>query len=96
MLLDAAKLDVNQIDHLYVAGGLGASVGVWSAAGIGLFPMEILSKFESLGNSSILGCIAFILDSDEEALKEIQDNSSIVLLATDPRFEEMFIENLHL
>lgn len=96
MLLDAAKLEVAHIEHLYIAGGLGASVGVWSAAGIGLFPEALLSKYESLGNASLLGNIEFILNQNEEALAEIKENSKVVLLATDPKFEEMFIDNLHL
>lgn len=96
MLLDAAKMDLSHIEHLYVAGGLGASVGVWSAAGIGLIPEELLSKYEALGNSSLLGDIEFIMDRDEDAIAEIKNNSRIVILATDPKFEGLFIENLHL
>lgn len=96
MLLNASKLPVEAIEHLYISGGLGASVGVWSAAGIGLFPKELINKFESIGNGSLHGDIAFILDPDEDALKEIKENSQVVILATDPKFEELFIENLNL
>lgn len=96
MLFDAANLDVLQIDHLYVSGGLGASVGVLSASGIGLFPEALLSKYETLGNSSLLGDIEFIMNQEEEVLQEIKDNSKVVLLATDPKFEQLFLDNLHL
>lgn len=96
MLLDAAKLSLEHIDHLYVAGGLGASVGIWSAAGIGLFPSELLTKFESVGNASLHGDIAFIMNPDEDALKEIKEKSQVVILATDPKFEELFLGNLNL
>ena len=96
VLLEAAKVNLSDIDHLYVSGGLGASISVWAAAGIGLFPRELLPKFVSLGNSSLLGDIAFIVDSDEEIIKNIKEKSEIVLLATTPRFEELFLENLHL
>ena len=96
MLLDASGVSVDDIDHLYIAGGLGASVGIWSAAGIGLFPPQLLNKFESIGNASLMGDIAFILDPNEDELKAIKDNSQIVILATDPKFEQLFIENLNL
>lgn len=96
MLFDAANLDVSQIDHLYVSGGFGASVGVLSASGIGLFPEALLSKYETLGNSSLLGDIEFIMNQEEEVLQEIKDNSKVVLLATDPKFEQLFLDNLHL
>ena len=96
MLFDAAGVNVTDINHLYVSGGLGASVGVLSAAGIGLFPEALLSKYETLGNSSLLGDIEFIINQDEETLQEIKDNSKVVILATDPKFEQLFLENLHL
>ncbi len=96
MLFEAANLTAVHIDHLYVSGGLGASVGVLSAAGIGLFPEAILSKYETLGNSSLLGDIEFIMNPDEDTLQEIKDNSKVVFLATDPKFEQRFLENLHL
>ena len=96
MLLKASKIPIEAIEHLYVAGGLGASVGIWSAAGIGLFPQQLINKFESVGNASLHGDIAFILNPDEEALNEIKDNSEVVILATDPKFEELFLENLNL
>lgn len=96
MLLNAAKLSLEQIDHLYVAGGLGSSVSIWAAAGIGLFPKELIPKFESVGNASLHGDIAFIMNPDEDALKEIKENSQIVILATDPKFEKLFLENLNL
>ncbi len=96
MLMEQAGLTCEDIAHLFIAGGLGASIGVWSAAGIGLFPPELLSKFVSLGNTSLLGAIAFIMDSDEDAISEIKEKSEIVILADKPRFEELFVENLHI
>ena len=96
MLLEAANLQFEDIDHLYVSGGLGATVSIWAAAGIGLFPPELIPKFESLGNTSLIGDIAYILEPDEEALKEIKDNSEVVVLATTARFEELFLANLKL
>ncbi|MBR5635457.1 MAG: DUF4445 domain-containing protein [Pseudobutyrivibrio sp.] len=96
MLLNASKMSIESINHLYIAGGLGASVGIWSASGIGLFPQPLINKFESLGNASLLGDIAFIMDPDEASLMEIKNNSQIVILATDPKFEQLFLENLTL
>ncbi len=96
MLIEAAKIDYSHVDHLYVAGGLGASISIWSAAGIGLVNSELIPKFESLGNTSLFGDISFILNPDEEEIARIKENSQVVMLATTPRFEELFLENLHL
>ena len=79
-----------------MSGGLGASIGVWSAAGINIFPKELINKFEAVGNTSLLGNIAFITDQDEDALKEIKEKSRVIYMATNPDFEKLFLENLTL
>lgn len=94
LLAKEAGVEMNEIEHLYVSGGLGASASVWSAGGIKLFPAELLSKFEAVGNSSLLGDIDFIMDPDEEALNEIKEKSRIVILNDNPDFEGLFLENL--
>ncbi len=96
MLINESKMDINDIEHLFVAGGLGGSVSVWASAGIGLFPKKLIQKFESVGNSSLYGAITYIMESDQKMLAEIKDNSQVVILATNPEFEEIFIENLSL
>ena len=87
---------MDDIKHLYVSGGLGASIGVWSAAGINIFPTDLIKKFESVGNSSLLGDIAYIQEPDQETLTAIKENSQIVYMAGNPEFEELFLENLRL
>ena len=96
LLIKEAKMDMADIKHLYVSGGLGASIGVWSAAGINIFPKELIKKFESVGNSSLLGDIAYIQEPDQETLTAIKENSRIVYMAGNPEFEELFLENLRL
>ena len=84
------------IDHLYVSGGLGASIGIWAASGIGIFPEELLGKFEAVGNSSLHGDIEYIIHGDKEMLESIKSNSKVVILNDNPEFERMFIDNLKL
>ncbi len=96
LLIKEAKMDMADIKHLYVSGGLGASIGVWSAAGINIFPKDLIKKFESVGNSSLLGDIAYIQEPDQETLTAIKENAQIVYMAGNPEFEELFLENLRL
>lgn len=96
LLVKESSIEMADIEHLYVSGGLGASIGVWSAAGIHIFPQELIGKFEAAGNTSLLGDIAFITDQDEDVLKEIKDNSRVIYMATNPAFEELFLQNLTL
>ena len=43
------------IERVLIAGGFGAALNVKSACGIGMLPMELVDKTESLGNCSGLG-----------------------------------------
>ena len=96
LLVKAAKINYDEIDHLYVSGGLGATVGVWAASGIGLFPQELIDKFEAVGNTSLIGDIKYIMDPKPELLDEIKANAKVVILNDEPEFEKLFIENLML
>ncbi len=96
LLIKEAKIQMEDIDHLFVSGGLGATIGIWSAAGIGIFPKELLPKFEAVGNTSLRGAIKFVREGDEEELQEIKDNSRVVILNEKPEFQELFLDNLRL
>ena len=96
LLIKEAGIQVDDIDHLFVSGGLGATIGVWSAAGIGIFPIELLPKFEAVGNTSLRGAIKFVRDGNEEELQEIKDNAKVVVLNEKPEFQELFLDNLKL
>ena len=96
LLVKESSIEMEDIEHLYVSGGLGASIGVWSAAGIHIFPNELITKFEAAGNTSLLGDIAFITDQDEDTLTEIKEKARVIYMATNPAFEELFLQNLTL
>lgn len=96
LLIKEAGIQVDDLDHLFVSGGLGATIGVWSAAGIGIFPKELLPKFEAVGNTSLRGAIKFVRDGNEEELQEIKDNAKVVVLNEKPEFQELFLDNLKL
>ena len=96
LLVKEANMSFDDINHLYVSGGLGASIGVWAAAGIGIFPKELLPKFEAVGNTSLRGAIEYVLDSNETVLEDIKAKSKVVILNDNPEFEKIFLENLYL
>lgn len=94
VLVEQSGLSFDDIEHLYVSGGLGASIGVLSAAGIGIFPKELVPKFESVGNTSLLGAIKFAMENNEAALEDIKAHSKVVILNDSPEFEKYFLDNL--
>lgn len=89
-------VEAKDIKHLYVSGGLGATVSVWASAGIGLFPDGLISRFEAVGNTSLRGAIEYIKNSDEAVLEDIRNNSQVVILNEAPEFEKLFLDNLRI
>lgn len=96
LLIKEAGASIDDIEHLYVSGGLGASIGIWAASGIRIFPPELINKFEAVGNSSLHGDIEYIIHGDTEMLEDIRANAKVVILNDNPEFERLFIENLKL
>ncbi len=96
VLIDRAGMSIDSIDHLYVSGGLGATASVWAVSGIGLLHKGLISKFEAVGNSSLLGAIQYILHENEEELADIRSKAEVVILGNEPEFETLFLENLRI
>ena len=96
MLAKKAGVSFADVQHLFVSGGLGASIGVWAAAGIGIFPEPLVAKFEAVGNTSLLGAIEYVTCEDSALLEDIRQKAEVVILNDDPEFEKVFLDNLTL
>jgi len=69
-LLSHIDLDLSQINKFYTAGAFGTYVSLESAITIGLYPDLPREKFIALGNSSLAGARALLLDRN--LLKEVK------------------------
>ncbi len=96
VLVSEAGLSIEDIDHLYVAGGLGAAARPEAVAGIGIIPQGLLSKYEAVGNTSLLGTIKYACSSDDAKIDAIISASQVVELGGNALFDRLFIENLFL
>ncbi len=101
---------VEEIDKVYIAGGLGYYLDMPSALEIGLFPQEFRDKTEVVGNTSLEGAYRYALALEkqkvsagpavcekpvEEELKELLSKVKECNLAELPGFEETYINAMN-
>ena len=92
-MVDAAGIQVSDIETLEIAGGFGAYLNLESAAAIGLFPAELLSCASSVGNTSGEGATALLLSSAaREREAQIVEQCTYLELSTSAEFNDYYIE----
>lgn len=61
-LVSKAKLELNDISKVYIAGQFGKYISVDSFFSVGLLPIEFFDKVEYLGNTALAGAYMALLD----------------------------------
>ena len=91
-LLKSVDMLPEDIDSVYVAGGIGSGINMKNAVNIGMFPDVDLEKFHYIGNSSLTGAHAMVV-SDEAASKtaEVAANMTYLELSTHPGYMDAFV-----
>ena len=91
-LLKSVDMDVEMIDHVYVAGGIGSGINMKNAVNIGMLPDVDLSKYSYIGNSSLTGAYAMVLSDQAEAkCAEVGANMTYLELSTYPGYMDSFV-----
>ena len=91
-LLKSVDMDVEMIDHVYVAGGIGSGINMKNAVNIGMLPDVDLSKYSYIGNSSLTGAYAMVLSDQAEAkCTEVGANMTYLELSTYPGYMDSFV-----
>ncbi len=94
-LLETAKVDPEQIETLFIAGGFGNHLNVQSAARIGLIPEILAPKVRAIGNASLSGAGRILLNQDEmKRAQAIAESARHVSLGGNPRFNEHYIDQM--
>ncbi len=82
--------DYDEIDRVYLAGGMGYYLNPEAAAMIGLIPKDLCEKTVPVGNAALEG--AFLFGTYQmEKIKNIQDFN----LAKEDEFEKRYLEHLN-
>lgn len=97
VLLEQRQIEPESLKRLVIAGGFGHYLNLDNAAAIGLLPGIDPSRIDVIGNGSLAGAIASLLDeSILPQLEIIARRPSIVELNRIPSFQDHFIDALRL
>jgi len=94
ILLEVSGLAYQDLDAIYLAGGIGQAVDVRDAADIGLIPREFEAKAIPVGNASLGGAIAMLTAGAQGAadIETLLRAAREINLAAQSRFNEHFME----
>ena len=91
-LLKSVDMDIEMIDHVYVAGGIGSGINMHNAVNIGMLPDVELEKYSYIGNSSLTGAYAMVLsDLANAKCAEVGANMTYLELSTYPGYMDSFV-----
>ena len=91
-LLKSVDMEVEMIDHVYVAGGIGSGINMKNAVSIGMLPDVELEKYSYIGNSSLTGAYAMVLSEHANAkCNEVGANMTYLELSTYPGYMDSFV-----
>lgn len=91
------RLPLENIEHIYLAGGFGFYLNLESAYTIGLFPEEFRGKVELAGNTSLAGAIEALQSQNIEELLHLEpilDKSTVMDLSMNKNFQEFFLHRI--
>lgn len=98
ILLKEYGISAKDVDHIYLAGGMGYYLHPEDAIGIGLLPREFEGRIQAAGNTAILGICRMAQGERREALQsltEIASGAQELILAEHPDFEEEYISAMN-
>lgn len=96
ILLDKAKITVNDLDKIYLAGVFGSFLRAENMMILGMIPSAPIKKFENIGNAAAKGAILALLQDEKwSKASEIAQEVHYVSLAEDKDFQRRFLNNIN-
>jgi uncharacterized 2Fe-2S/4Fe-4S cluster protein (DUF4445 family) len=94
-MLDDKGAGLDDIEHVFLAGGFGSYLRPASAAAIGLIPPELLPKVEAVGNAAGHGAVRMLLFKQEaDSLSSLASAIRYLELSGSDFFRDRFVEEL--
>ena len=95
-LLCAYQITASEVERVYIAGGMGYYLNPKDAIALGLFPAAFADKCESVGNTSLLGCLSLLEHPQNlSVLSHIATHTEELLLSCTVDFEERFLASIN-
>lgn len=97
LLLKQRQMTPEQIDKIIIAGAFGNYIRAASMMALGTIPAIDEDRVQFIGNGSLEGVREFLLNKKlRKVTQELASRSELVELASDPQFQEVFVEHLKL
>jgi len=94
-LCDAAEIPLTSLSKIAVAGGLGYYMNLDSACSIGLLPIELRTKLQTVGNTALGGAALLLANPDlSEEIGREAASCKIIDLNMSAAFNELFITHM--
>lgn len=95
LLMQAAEIDKSEIKEIYIAGEFGKNINIKNAIKIGLIPKFPLTKIKYLGNTSLQGAVAILLNKNYiKTAESLASRCKHIELANKKQFQDVFADNL--
>lgn len=92
-LLKEAGIRAEEVKRIFLAGGFGFYIDLEKAFRIGMFPAGFADRIETVGNSSVSGCIRCLEDAGwQERMQSIKTVCQEVDLSVSRDFQNFFID----
>jgi len=96
ILMKHAGIGFEDIEALFLAGGIGNYINIDSAIALGLLPSELKNRIFPVGNSAGIGAVQNLRsDEHEKRMLRILENSRYVELSDAQDFPEEFAVNMY-
>jgi len=96
-LLEEVGLGINDIEKIYIAGGLGKHIYIRNAIVIGMFPDIDNKKYFFLGNTSVTGAYLSLLSKSKyEQSSKIAEKITYIELSVSMNFMDRYVAGLFL
>ncbi len=91
-ILEEKAISLTDIQNAFISGGFSAKINIDNSTELGLVPKELKEKITVLNNSSLLGTVKYACEGND--LSFYTNNAEYIDLSTNPRFMDLFIENM--
>lgn len=94
ILIQEYGVKANEIETVYLAGGMGYYIEPEDAIAVGLLPSSFMGKVVATGNSCMKGLLKYFENpaSASEQLELIAQNAQEICLANHTQFEDLYIQ----
>jgi len=97
LLAKNAGLNLEEIDRIWLAGGFARHIDIRNAITIGMMPDLPVERFDAVGNTSLAGAFAALVDRETTGrFEKIARLPHVVELNKDPEFEDEYMYALFL